>query len=258
MKLGLTGQRVLITGGSRGIGLAAALEFAAEGCILDLVSRNPDHLAAASEAIGERWDVPVTTHSLDLSTQKNIARLFETCRDTDILVNNAGAIPAGDLQQVGDQRWRDAWDLKVFGYVGLSRLFYPEMKDRGHGVIVNVIGLAGERPDTNYIAGSVGNSALIAFTRALGSHSLDDGVRVVGINPGPVQTDRIVALLQARAQREKGDSSRWADYLEALPLGRAAKPEEVADLVVFLASERASYLCGSVVTLDGGLGARSH
>ena len=125
-------------------------------------------------------------------------------------------------------------------------------------MIVNVIGLAGERPDTNYIAGSVGNSALIAFTRALGSHSLDDGVRVVGINPGPVQTDRIVALLQARAQREKGDSSRWGDYLEALPLGRAAKPEEVADLVVFLASERASYLCGSVVTLDGGLGARSH
>ena len=89
MKLGLTGQRVLITGGSRGIGLAAALEFAAEGCTLDLVSRNPDHLAAASEAIGQRWDVPVTTHSLDLSTQKNIARLFETCRDTDIQIGRA-------------------------------------------------------------------------------------------------------------------------------------------------------------------------
>jgi len=232
--------------------------LAAEGCNVHLASRTASDLENAKGIIEQAHDVQVFTHSVDIAARGNAVELAEAVGEVDILINNAGAIPAGDLQQVGDQRWRDAWDLKVFGYVGLSRLFYPEMKDRGHGVIVNVIGLAGERPDTNYIAGSVGNSALIAFTRALGSHSLDDGVRVVGINPGPVQTDRIVALLQARAQREKGDSSRWADYLEALPLGRAAKPEEVADLVVFLASERASYLCGSVVTLDGGLGARSH
>jgi hypothetical protein len=130
------------------------------------------------------------------------------------------------------------------------------MQARKQGVIVNVIGLAGERPSANYIAGSAGNASLMAFTRGIGSNSLDSGIRVVAVNPGPVETDRITTLLQARAESELGDSGRWRELTANWPMGRAAKAEECADLVVFLASERASYISGVVYTIDGGIGAR--
>ena len=131
------------------------------------------------------------------------------------------------------------------------------MQDRRRGVILNIIGLAGERYDANYIAGSTGNAGLMAFTRALGGTSLDDGVRVLGINQGLIATDRMTTLLQTRAEKELGDRSRWQELLKGLPLDRAGKPEEVADLATFLASPRASYISGVIYTLDGGVGART-
>jgi NAD(P)-dependent dehydrogenase (short-subunit alcohol dehydrogenase family) len=158
---------------------------------------------------------------------------------------------------IDEARWRAAWDLKVFGYINLTREFLALMAKRGRGVIVNVVGLAGEKMDAGYVAGSAGNAALIAFTKAVGSTSLDKGVRVLGCNPGPVETDRIITLMKTRAEREFGDAARWQEYLKRLPLGRAAKAEEVADLVTFLASDRAAYISGTVTNIDGGLGARN-
>ena len=152
--------------------------------------------------------------------------------------------------------WRHAWELKVFGYINLTRLIYAGMKARGGGVIVNDIGSAGEQFDFNYVAGSAGNAALMALTRALGSRSLEDGIRVVGVNPGPVETDRIVALMKAQAVARFGDADRYRELMARFPLGRPAKPREIADLMAFLASDRSGYTSGVIFTVDGGITAR--
>jgi NAD(P)-dependent dehydrogenase (short-subunit alcohol dehydrogenase family) len=132
------------------------------------------------------------------------------------------------------------------------------MKERGQGVIVNIIGAGGERFDFNYITGSAGNAALMAFTRALGGRSLlEDNIRAVGINPGPVETDRMVTLLKGQAQAKWGDESRWRELTASMPQGRGANPREIGDLVAFLASERSGYTSGVIYTVDGGMSARN-
>ena len=257
MDLNLAGRTVLVTGGSKGIGRAVAEALAAEGCHLHLAARGAEALEAAREAIVRMRQVSVTIHALDLSHSAAQAELAGRCGDIDILVNNAGAIPGGTLDAIDEERWREVWDLKLFGYINLSRTVHSRMVSRGHGVIVNVIGLAGERLNSGYIAGSTANAGLMAFTRALGSASIDKGVRVVGVNPGFVETDRMVTLMRTRAESELGDPDRWPELTANLPAGRPARPAEVAELVAFLASDRASYISGVVVTIDGGAAARA-
>ncbi len=140
-----------------------------------------------------------------------------------MLVNNAGAIPPGTLLAVDDATWRRAWDLKVFGFIGLTRAMYPGLKTRG-GVVVNVIGAAGEQMDPNYITGTAGNAALMAFTRALGRAAPADGMRVVGINPGPVATDRMTMLLRHKAEEMLGDAERWQELTRSI----AVRPRGVS------------------------------
>ncbi|MBV9750164.1 MAG: SDR family oxidoreductase [Acetobacteraceae bacterium] len=250
MDLHLRGKRALITGGSKGIGRAAALLLAEEGCDLVLAARDPDALAEAADAVRHRGQVAVETVAVDLSRQDGIGRLAAVAGPLDILVNNAGAIPPGDLLSVDDARWRAAWDLKVFGFIGVTRALYPRLKERS-GVVVNVIGAAGEWFDPSYIVGSTGNAALMAFTRALGKGAPDDGVRVVGINPGPVATERLTMLLRARAERELGDAGRWQELCRGMAFGRPAAPEEIANAVAFLASPRSGYTSGTVLTIAG-------
>jgi NAD(P)-dependent dehydrogenase (short-subunit alcohol dehydrogenase family) len=256
MDLGLRGRTVLITGASKGIGAAAAEAFAEEGCTLHLAARDEALLAALADRLSRDHAVEARVHAIDLRNPDQIARLAAAASDIDILINNAGDIPGGSLDRIGEPAWRDAWDLKVFGYINLTRLVYAAMKTRGHGVIVNDIGAGGERFDFDYIAGAAGNAALMAFTRALGGRSLQDNIRVVGINPGPVATERIVTLLKQRAAANLGDEARYAELTKTLPLGRAAKPREIADLMVFVASERSGYTSGVIFTVDGGLVAR--
>ena len=256
MDLNLRNKTVLITGGSKGIGLACAKEFAAEGCNLHLVSRTKEDLENAKKEVEAEYGVQIMIHVFDLSDSKNVDQLVKNCPKIDILVNNAGAIPAGDIQAVEESRWRAAWDLKVFGYINMTRRYYPLMKDAGGGVIMNIIGLAGVRVDRNYIAGSAGNASIIGFTHAMGAHALDEGMRVLGVCPGAVQTERITTMLKTRAKDEKGDENRWQDYFSGMPLNRPALVEEVADVVVFLCSERASWLTGTTINLDGGVANR--
>jgi len=186
MDLGLRGRRALVTGASKGIGLACAEALAAEGCDLVLVSRSLADLQAAQARLRAARQVGVEVRAHDLADSRAVDALAAEFPVVDILVNNAGAIPGGTLDEVDEARWRAAWDLKVFGYINMSRRFYAVMRERGRGVIVNIIGAAGESPDAAYVAGSAGNAALMALTRALGGAAPDDGLRVVGINPGPI------------------------------------------------------------------------
>jgi NAD(P)-dependent dehydrogenase (short-subunit alcohol dehydrogenase family) len=253
MDLELAGKRAVITGGSKGIGRAVAEMLADEGCDLLLAARNADALDEAAAAIRARRQVNVTTLPADLSRHEEVLRLAAAAGTPDILVNNAGAIPPGNLLAVDDATWRRAWDLKVFGFIALCRALYPAMAAPRSGVIVNIIGAAGEKLDPNYIAGSTGNASLMAFTRALGRASTADGVRVVGINPGPVATQRIEMLLRARARDALGDAERWREYCEKMPFGRPAEPAEIAAAVAFLASPRSAYTSGAILTIDGGM-----
>jgi len=146
--------------------------------------------------------------------------------------------------------------IKVFGYINMTRCFYALMAARKKGVIVNVLGAAGENPDFDYVAGSSGNASLMAFTRAIGGTAPRDGLRVMGVNPGPVLTERLEALMRHRAQTRFGDPEKWTEQLKPMAFGRAAKPEEIAWMVAFLASNRSAYTTGSIVTIDGGGGSR--
>ncbi|QUS38416.1 SDR family oxidoreductase [Tardiphaga alba] len=255
MDLHLRGKRVLITGASKGIGAAAAEAFAEEGAHIRLAARNVEKMQALADSLRSRHQVDVTIHATDLRNAEDLAALAAASSDIDILVNNAGDIPGGTLDKVDEPTWRHAWELKVFGFINLTRLVYAQMKARGGGIIVNDIGAAGEKFDANYICGSAGNAALMAFTRALGGKSLKDNIRVVGINPGPVATDRYLTRMQAQAKAQLGDESRYRELEKNLPLGRAAKPREIADLMAFLASDRAGYTSGVIYTVDGGYSA---
>ncbi|SME90098.1 NADP-dependent 3-hydroxy acid dehydrogenase YdfG [Tistlia consotensis] len=257
MDLGLAGRSALITGASQGIGEGLAETFAEEGVNLHLTARRAEPMEALAARLRERHGVTVSVHPMDLTEEGAIEGLVEAVGDVDILVNNAGVIPGGDLQTIDQQAWRDGWELKVFGYIALCRLYYARMKAAGGGVIVNNIGNAGERYDAQYIAGTTGNASLMAFTRALGGPSLDDNIRVVGINPGPVDTDRIYKLLKRRALDWFGDESRYEELLDRYPLKRPAHVREITDTIAFLASDRAGYITGTIVTVDGGIASRS-
>lgn len=242
MDLDLKGKRVLVTGGSKGIGKTCAEVLAAEGCAVKIASRNPPASANAK--------------ACDLSQRGAAEALAAWAGELDILVNNAGAIPGGDLQRVDEETWRRAWDLKVFGYINLTRVVYARMKTKQAGVIVNILGNAGERLNAAYIAGSTANAGLMAFTRALGGVSHADGVRVLGINPGPVATDRLISLHKQMAATKLGDASRYEELFKEMSFGRPATPEEIAWAVAFLASKRSGYTSGCIMTIDGGLAAR--
>ena len=253
MDLGLRGKKALVTGASKGIGRACAEALAEEGCDVALVSRTAADLEKARAEIAAKHNVGVRVFALDLGDGKNVDKVAAECADIDILVNNAGAIPGGNIDAIDEARWRTAWDLKVFGYINMTRRFYAQMRGRGHGVIVNILGAAGQNPDFNYIAGSSGNASLMAFTLAMGGMSPRDNIRVVGINPGPVLTERLITLTKTRAKDTLGDESRWEELMKGHAFGRAAKPEEIAAMVAFVASDRVSgYTTGSIITIDGG------
>ena len=253
MDLSLTGKRVLVTGGSKGLGLAIARRFASEGCDIHLASRTKAVLEDAAETIRRQYPVKVDAIAIDLAQPGFAERVADACGDVDILVNNAGDVPSGSLEALDEARWRAGWDSKVFNYINLSREYFRRMKARGTGVIVNVTGIAGDLLDASYIAGSVGNAAMAAFTKALGSTSHKFGVRVVGVNPGPCATERFEKLARAKAQERYGDAERWREGTGALPFGRAASPDEIAAAVVFLASPLSAYTTGAILTIDGGL-----
>jgi len=249
MDLGLQGRHAVVTGASKGIGLACARALAAEGCTITLVAPDAGRLAEAQKQVGAQAQV----FAADLSKADERARLAAAVPAPDILVNNAGAIPGGNILGLSMEQWQDAWSLKVFGYIHLTQLYLPAMMARRSGAIVNIIGLAGVSPRWDYVCGAAGNAALIAFTKAIGGKTPESGVRVVGVNPASTRTDRIIELSKARARQRDGDDSRWEEFLQGLPFGRPAEPEEIGALAAMLASDRIGYVSGSVIDVDGGV-----
>ena len=252
MDLGIKGRTALITGGSKGIGFAIAEQLAEEGCNVILVARSADDLAAARDKLLKKWKVDVRVRPADLSNQAVIGELAAEFPDIDILVNNAGAIRTGRLDEVDDPTWRGYWELKVFGYISMTRAFYALMKPRGRGVILNIIGIAGERMRADYIAGSTGNAGLIAFTRAMGGESSKYGVRILGINPGPVLTEKLMMSLKKTAKDKFGDENRWQELTQSMPFGRTIRPVEIGAMAALLVSDLSGYTNGEVVNIVGG------
>lgn len=261
MDLELAGKRALVTGASRGIGLAIAQTLAGEGCRVVIAARDRARLdAAAAQVLATHPRADITTHAADLARGEDQERLATACADVDILVNNAGGAIAGSLDKTTEPMWRESWATKVFGYINLSRAIYQRMKERGSGVILNIIGTGGERLNARYIIGTTGNAALMAFTRSAGSQSPDYNVRIVGINPGYTATDRGASQLREISVDKFGTPDRWQE-IEArlkLPFGRMATPQEIANVAAFLVSPQASYVSGTIVTVDAGAANRNY
>mgnify|MGYP003321499633 CR=1 FL=1 len=252
MDLKLQGRKALITGASKGIGEAITRTLAAEGCNVTLAARSKEPMHDLATELAKTYNIKSDVIPIDLSEMGSAEKLAQKCPDIDILINNSGAIPSGRLDEIDECTWRATWDLKVFGYINLSRLMYAKMKKQNHGVILNIIGSAGQKPNYNYIAGSTSNAGLMHFTKSLAAGSCNDGIRVLAINPGLTASDRMITMMRSQAEKKLGDPNRWEELLKDLPFERAAKSEEVADLTTFLVSPRCSYISGTVITIDGG------
>ncbi len=249
MDLGLKGKTVLITGGSKGIGLAAAQSFAAEGCTVHIAARNADALERAREGILASHAVEVHCHAVDLRDGEQLRALAKRCEGVDILINNAGDIPGGSIETLNDDAWRHAWELKVFGYVNLTREIFAQMKARQSGTIVNVMGMASQNPSFEYVCGATANAGLAAFTQGMGRGSTKFGVRVMGVHPPATLTDRIIKLMKDVARVRYGDETRTEDVIRDGLFPQPISAKQVGDAIVFLASPKAAELSGIVVNL---------
>jgi len=254
MELALRGKTAIVTGGSKGIGRATALGLAAEGASVLVCARGREALDETAGLARQNEGARVAALQADLTKPDDIRRVAARCVEEfggiDILVNNAGSARPGEFQRISDADWLDDWQLKFFGYVRMAREVLPHMERGGGGVIVNVIGTGGLAPSRGYMVGGSANAALNHFTKALAQEGAERGVRVVGINPGPILTERL-RIFVGRAAQARAQSVEEA-LRHITPLKRPGRPEEVADLILFLVSARAAFIHGANITIDGG------
>jgi NAD(P)-dependent dehydrogenase (short-subunit alcohol dehydrogenase family) len=257
MDLGLAGQVALITGGTRGIGLATAKTLVAEGCRVAVSARNSDGVEETVAALTNDLGGEAIGIVGDMSRPEGVERaVFETVErlgEIDVLVTCAGSSPGGLLENLTEDEWMSSLNLKLMGYVRACRAVVPRMRDNGGGSVVLVVGNDGLKPSYWEMTAGVANAADINFASSLAEQYGPHGVRVNTINPGPVATGRWDMLEKAFA-RDKGVSQEHAHdlALSSLPLGRICTAEEVAAVVAFVASPRASYMNGAHIPLDGG------
>jgi NAD(P)-dependent dehydrogenase (short-subunit alcohol dehydrogenase family) len=251
MDLGLKDKKVLITGGSKGIGLACAKAFIAEGAKVALVSRSRENLDQAKKSVGNAYTI-----AADLVDAAAAAAMVERVEKEfgaiDILVNSAGAAKRTDADDLTPAAWRAGMDAKYFSYINVIDPLIKRMGQRGRGVVINVIGAGGKVASPTHLAGGAANAALMLATAGLAYAYAGKGVRVVGLNPGVTKTERVAQGLKAEAKRANvSEEQAYKQMVARLPMGRPAEPEELADIVVFAASERGRYLNGANISTDG-------
>lgn len=261
MNLHLAQKHILITGGSKGIGLACALGFLDEGSRVTLVSRNADNLALGRCALldahpqaADRIATIVADLTDPLAALAALDRAEEAGGPVDVLVNSAGAAKRTPPDELTPQAWHDAMQAKYFTYIHMINPVVKRMGTRGYGVIINIVGAGGKVASATHLPGGAANAALMLVSAGLAAAFGPKGVRVNAINPGMTLTDRLKAGLEADAllqQIKPEEALRRAN--ERQPLGRLAEPREIADAVVFLASARASYITGALLSMDGAL-----
>jgi NAD(P)-dependent dehydrogenase (short-subunit alcohol dehydrogenase family) len=257
MKLELNDKVVLVTGASRGIGRAIALGMADEGARVVLVARDKaalDKLGTEARARGAKEAVAIGADLSQLAeVERVVAEARRACGRIDVLVNNAGAIRGGSFLDIPDAQWLQDWSLKLMGYIRMARAVFPVMKAQGGGRIVNVTGAAARNPTATYLTGGAANAALTNFTKGLADLGAECGILVTAVSPAATRTERWDQLMeqQAKASGKTVEEMR-ATAQAPYKLGRIATPEDIADLVCFLASARASFITGITITVDGG------
>jgi NAD(P)-dependent dehydrogenase (short-subunit alcohol dehydrogenase family) len=256
MKLGLEGKVVLITGGSKGLGLACARAFAGEGARVSISSRSDENLENARQTLAQEG-IEVSTVRADFSKPEDAKNAASTTErllgPIDVLINSAGAARRFPAETLTPEAWHQGMDSKYFPYIHAMDAVRPGMMERKRGSVVNIIGLGGKAASTMHLSGGAANAALMLVTvgwaNALGKY----GIRVNAINPGNTLTDRLQEALRLDAAKQGiTEAEALKRNEERVPLGRLARPEEVAAVALFLASEQASYVTGVVLPMDGG------
>jgi NAD(P)-dependent dehydrogenase (short-subunit alcohol dehydrogenase family) len=261
MDLQLSGKHILITGGSKGIGLACAHAFLAEGARLSLVSRDAANLKRAAAALRDAHPgaAPrIATFAADTGDAAQALGALEQAECSggpiDVLVNSAGAARRTPPDELTPQAWLEAMQAKYFACVYMMDAVVKRMAQRGSGAVVNVIGAGGKVASSIHLPGGAANAALMLVTAGLATTYAPKGVRVNAVNPGLTLTERLQEGIAADARSQGISADEALQRAQArLPLGRIAKPEEIAAAVVFLASPRASYISGAILAMDGAV-----
>lgn len=258
MDYGLKGRCALVTGASRGMGRAIASLLAAEGANVALVARDPEILEATASRIRETADGEVLAISGDVSaadtTTAVIATLEEKWGRLDILVNNGGGPPPGSFLDHDDMAWQNAIDLNLMSVIRFTRTAVPLMKAGGWGRIVNITSTLAKEPTSGMVLSATARAGVSAFSKAVAAEIAPMGITINTVCPGGVRTDRLVSLFETMAeQQEKSAEALIEGAVASIPMGRFAEPEEFAQFVVFLTSERAGYITGTTLSVDGGL-----
>ena len=257
MDLELRDKVALVTGASKGIGKAVALGLAAEGARVIVVARDVGLLDKVAAECRDRSRREAVAIAADLSRLDEVERVARAANDRlgciDILVNNAGAIRGGAFLQIADAQWIEDWNLKLLGYIRMARAIFPYMQLQGGGRICNVVGAAARNPTAGYLTGGAANAALINFTKGLSDLGAPAKILVTAVSPAATRTERWDSLMAQQA----ATSGRSVQELQAeaeapYKLGRIATPEDIADMVCFLVSARASFVTGVCITVDGG------
>jgi 3-oxoacyl-[acyl-carrier protein] reductase len=255
--LGLSGKVAIVTGGSEGIGRATARSLASEGARVVICGRRVDVLERAATELAEETGAEIVPTAADVSQGPDVERLIETAVERfsrlDILVNNAGTSRASPFGSVSDDEWQADLDLKLFAAIRTCRLGVPHLKRGGAGSIVNVLNIGAKQPAAASLPTSVSRAAGMALTKALSKELAADQIRVNAVLIGLVKSGQHERRWQAEGSSQPLDEFYAAMARErAIPLGRVGRAEEVGDLIAFLSSERAAYLTGVAINVDGG------